>query len=119
MIKKKVLVIDDSIAMAFIMKKALELKDYEVRTEETFMGLESIKKEIPNLIFLDVSLAGKDGRDVARELKQNVDTKDIPIVMLTAYLNASQLAEEAGADGYLSKPFGLVNLWEQAAKYTG
>ena len=46
-----------------------------------------------------------------------LNPKDIPIVILTAYPNADELAKEAGAEDFLSKPFELVELWKTAAKY--
>lgn len=94
------------------------MKEYDVVISETFAGVDSIEKSAPNLIYLDISLVGKDGREVAQELKNDERTKNIPIVILTAYPNADELAEEAGADGYLPKPFELEHLWKMTAKYT-
>jgi CheY-like chemotaxis protein len=117
-IRKKVLVIDDNSGILFAMQKILELKDYNVQVSETFTGVDAVKKSAPDLIYLDISLVGQDGRDVARELKGDERTKHIPIVILTAYPNADELAKEAGADDYLSKPFELADLWKMTAKYT-
>lgn len=68
-------------------------------------------------IYLDVSLVGNDGRLIAQELNGNLQIKYIPIVMLTAYPNASELAKEAGADDFLAKPFELENLWNMTEKH--
>ncbi|MDO8514443.1 MAG: response regulator [bacterium] len=116
--KKKVLVIDDNTGILFAMQQALGLKDYEVRISETFVGVDAIVRNPPDLIYLDISLVGQDGREVAQKLKSDVRTKDIPIIILTAYPNAGELAKEAGADDYLPKPFELEHLWEMTAKYT-
>lgn len=116
--KKRVLVIDDNTGILFVMQKALDLKDYDVHISETFVGVDGVEKVAPDLIYLDVSLVGKDGREVAQELKDDERTKHIPIVILTAYPNADELAKEARADDYLSKPFELADLWEMTAKYT-
>ena len=116
--KKKVLVIDDNAGILFVLQQALELKQYEVHTAEAFAGIEAIERIAPDLICLDVSLIGQDGRDVARELKADIRTKHIPIIILTAYPNAGDMAAEAGANDFLSKPFELKLLWEKAAKYT-
>ena len=61
---------------------------------------------------------GKDGREVAQELKGDARTKHIPIIILTAYPNADELAREAGADDFLPKPFELADLWKMTAKHT-
>ena len=116
--KKKVLVIDDNAGILFVMQKALDLKEYDVHISETFAGVDGVEKIAPDLIFLDISLIEQDGREVAQKLKANERTKHIPIVILTAYPNADELAKEAGADDYLSKPFDLADLWKMTAKYT-
>jgi CheY-like chemotaxis protein len=116
--KKKVLVIDDNTGILFAMQKALDLKDYDVHISETFIGVGGIEKLAPDLIYLDISLVGKDGREVAQELKGDERTKNIPIVILSAYPNADELAKEARADDHLSKPFELADLWNMTAKHT-
>ncbi len=116
--KKKVLVIDDNTGILFVLQQALELKQYEVHISETYPGIDFVRNISPDLICLDVSLVGQDGRDVARELKADPRTKHIPIILLTAYPNAEDMARESGANDFLSKPFELTLLWEMAAKYT-
>ena len=116
--KKKVLVIDDNTGILFAMQKALDLKEYDVHTSETFIGVDWVEKLAPELIYLDISLVGKDGREVAQELKGDERTKNIPIVILSAYPNADELAKEARADDHLSKPFELADLWKMTAKHT-
>jgi len=116
--KKKILIIDDNAGILFAVQQALELKGYDVSVSETFPGVTTIENDSPDLIYLDVSLLGTDGRDVSRELKQNESTKNIPIIMLTAHVNAEQLAQQAGANSYLTKPFELARLWEKTEAYT-
>lgn len=115
--KTKVLVIDDNKGILFCVQQALTLKGYDVVTSETFEGVESVERIAPNLMYLDVSLVGKDGREVARELKADARTKHICIIILTAYPNADELAKEAGADDFLPKPFDLGDLWSKTEKY--
>ena len=113
----KVLAIDDNAGILFCLRQALSLKKYEVRTWESFEGVEAVQSLSPDLIFLDISLAGKDGREIAQVLKGDLRTKHIPIVIVTAYPDADELAKTAGADGFLSKPFELTELWKTAQKY--
>ena len=117
-LQKKILVIDDNSGILYAVQKALELKEYDVQVSETFGGVETVHKCAPDLIYLDISLVGKDGREITRELKGDVRTKHIPIIILTAYPNASELAKDAGADDFLSKPFELVDLWKLTEKHT-
>ena len=116
--RKKILIIDDSVGILFAVRKALEVKGYEVITSETFPGVTYVENISPDLLFLDMSLVGQDGRKVAKELKADNKTNRIPIVMLTAFPNARELALESGADDFLSKPFELEVLWKISKKHT-
>ena len=115
--RKKVLVIDDNSGILFAMQQALELNDYDVYVSETFAGTDAVHKISPDLIYLDISLVGQDGRAVTQELKRDGRTKNIPVIILTAYPNADELSKEAGADDFLPKPFELQHLWKMTAKY--
>lgn len=115
--QKKVLVIDDNPGILFIMNEALSLKKYKVRLTETFTGVAAVEAFAPDIIYLDIALVGQDGREISQTLKKNKRTKHIPIIILTAYPNADMLAQEAGADDYLSKPFELEHLWKMTEKY--
>jgi DNA-binding response OmpR family regulator len=116
--KKKVLIIDDNAGILFALEKALQLDGYDVQASAAFEGAPNISKNPPDLIFLDIFLASQDGREITRELKEHAKTKHIPIVILSAYPGIDKLAEEAGADDYLAKPFELTALFALAKKYT-
>lgn len=116
-VKKKVIVIDDNLGILFSIKEALKYKGCEVSTFETYSGVEEIEKIEPDMIFLDVSLVGCSGREISQELKSNTRTKNIPIILITAYHNAGKIAEEARADDFLAKPFELEDLWGMVEKH--
>jgi len=116
--RKKVLIIDDNSGVLFAMKQALELKEYEVFISESYLGVEEVVDLAPDMIYLDVTLIAEDGREIARELKADPRTKQIPIIILTGHLGAHEFAVEAGADDALSKPFELEGLWALTEKYT-
>ncbi len=116
--KKKVLVIEDNPGILFALKEALEMDGYEVEASAEFGGVHKISKSPPHLIFLDIFLATQDGREVTRDLKGHAGTKHIPVVILSAYPGIEKLAEEAGADGYLAKPFDLDALFAVTKKHT-
>ncbi|MGN0642588.1 MAG: response regulator [Huintestinicola sp.] len=73
---------------------------------------EGLKQKIPSIILLDIMLPEKDGMEILRELKSNELYKNIPVIMLTA--RSSELDKvnglEAGADDYITKPFGVMEL---------
>lgn len=73
---------------------------------------EALNKQKPDLIMLDIMLEGKSGLDILKELKMNSLYKDIPVIMATA--KASEFDKvtglDAGADDYLAKPFGMLEM---------
>ena len=71
----------------------------------------------PDMILLDMRLLGKHGTDIARDLKQQPTTCDIPILMLSAHPGAEWEARTAGADGFVAKPFDLDDLLAKIACY--
>ncbi len=78
----------------------------------TFYGITEEKNEIqPQLILLDVFLTGIDGLDICRQLKANPNTKDIPIIIFSAYPRVAQkVIYEYGADDFIAKPFEMEDL---------
>jgi CheY-like chemotaxis protein len=116
---KKILVIDDNFGILFVMRRALELKGYQVEVLNSFSTIIEIEEISPDLIFLDISLPTNDGYVISREIKNSKKTKDIPIVILTGYSDAEAIRSEMGAEDILSKPFGLLNLWKVVEKHTG
>lgn len=77
--------------------------------EEMFKAM---NKPYPELIMLDIMLPGEDGLAILAELKRNQDTKDIPVIMATAKGTEYDTVQglDAGADDYLAKPFGMMEM---------
>lgn len=109
----KILVIDDDIAINELIKVNLELAFYKVVTAlDGNKGYALAKQEQPDLIILDVMMPEVDGYTVAKRIRENESTKDIPIIMLTA-LNMLQNKVQGfniGVDDYLCKPFEMEEL---------
>lgn len=106
--KEKILIIEDDEETAEYIKQGLSLEDYEpivaLRGQD---GLDKVKSENPNLILLDLNLPDMDGLDVCRAIKQDVDTRQIPVIVITARVTTEDKVTglEAGADDYITKPF--------------
>jgi two-component system alkaline phosphatase synthesis response regulator PhoP len=73
---------------------------------------EALKKEIPQLVMLDIMLPGEDGIEILKRLKSNTATVDIPIIMATAKGTEYDkvIGLDLGADDYLAKPFGMMEM---------
>ncbi len=109
----KILVIDDDTAINELIKINLELASYTVLSAyDGNKGYALAKQELPDLIVLDVMMPEVDGYTVAKRIRENELTKDIPIIMLTA-LNMLQNKVQGfniGVDDYLVKPFEIEEL---------
>ncbi len=109
----RVLIVDDERDIVESIKFNLEFENVECL--EAFDGEEALskaKKERPDLIILDIMLPKMNGYKVSRLLKFDEKYKDIPIIMLTARAQESDLkiGEDAGADEYVTKPFDMEKL---------
>ncbi len=109
----KILVVDDDEAINELIKINLELLGYEVLTaKDGIQGFTLAKQETPDLIILDVMMPDVDGYTVAKRVRENSSTKDIPILMLTALnmLEDKVKGFDLGVDDYLVKPFEMEEL---------
>src|SRR5205807_10138184 len=79
-----------------------------------------ITRARPSVVVLDVNMPGKSGLELCRELKDNADTRDIPVVLLTGSDGGtSSEAKKAGADAFVRKPFSPPELLSVAARLAG
>ena len=109
----KILVIDDDQAINELIKINLELAYYNVISAfDGNRGYALAKQELPDLIILDVMMPEVDGYTVAKRIRENEQTKDIPIIMLTALGMLQNKAQgfDIGVDDYLVKPFEMEEL---------
>lgn len=109
----KILVIDDDIAINELIKVNLELAFYSVISAfDGNKGYALAKQEQPDLIVLDVMMPEVDGYTVAKRIRENPLTKDVPIIMLTALNMLQNKAQgfDIGVDDYLCKPFEMEEL---------
>ena len=110
----KLLIVDDSIALLEVMKNILERNGYTVKTLNRTPG---IYKEIiefqPDLLILDIFLAGEDGREICKELRKNVETKDVCILVFSASPKTLEDYISYSADDFIEKPFDITKLVEK------
>lgn len=109
----KILVIDDDLAINELIKVNLELCGYKViQAFDGTKGFALCKQEKPSLVVLDVMMPEVDGFTVAQRIRNNEETQNIPILMLTALsqLNDKVNGFNIGVDDYLVKPFEMEEL---------
>ena len=108
MTRERILLIEDEPDIAEVLQYNLEKEGFQVETARRGdMGLEAIRREVPDLLLLDLMLPGIDGLELTRILKRDSATSRLPIVMLTARGEEVDriVGLELGADDYISKPF--------------
>lgn len=106
--KERILVVDDEEDIRELVAYNLEKEGYAVTTVKTGEeALARISREQPDVVILDLMLPGLDGLEVCRHMKMREQTRDVPIIMLTAKSEDSDIVAglELGADDYLTKPF--------------
>ncbi|OMH29085.1 phosphate regulon transcriptional regulator PhoB [Motiliproteus sp. MSK22-1] len=105
---KRILIVDDEAPIREMLRLALEMADYQCFEAENAQQAHALViDEQPDLILLDWMMPGTSGIELARRLKKDSLTADVPIIMLTAKSEEDQkvLGLEAGADDYITKPF--------------
>lgn len=108
---KRILVADDNCDTLYMVELILKRNGFKVFT--TLKGenvMQETKLHHPEIILLDVFLAGIDGRDICNKLKNSSETKDIPIIMFSAHTNAPEIMKACKADDFIAKPFDSKDL---------
>ena len=110
MAKESILVVEDEDDIREPLRYNLANEGYRVvwaASEEK--ALNAVRASLPDLVLLDLMLPGLDGLEVCRSLKQDPQTRNLPIIMLTAKGEEADIVAglELGADDYVTKPFSL------------
>lgn len=120
--KGKILVVDDEVYILHILDFSLGAEGFDVITANNGeLAVAKAKQERPNLIVLDIMMPVLDGYETLKRLKQDQDTKDIPVILLTAKGRDvdKRLGFEVGATDYIVKPFSPSRLIERIEEIIG
>ncbi len=106
--KNRILVVEDEESLLKLESILLSSKGYNVTgVMDGKSALEEVALNKPDLVLLDIMLPEMDGFEVCRLIKENPETRHIPVVMLTAKKNSQDVArgQQVGSDAYITKPF--------------
>ena len=109
----RILVVEDNDRNRRLMRILLKANGYEVIEASTGAeAMDYLQDHVPDLILMDIQLPHTDGLALTREIKNGAQTKDIPIIAVTAYAMKGDRERmlEAGCDGYISKPIDTQKL---------
>ena len=110
-----VVLAEDDVDIRDLVQIVLEQLDLEVKAVGTGAeALEVGQQEVPRLFLLDITMPGMNGLEVCRAIRADDKLQDVPVIFMTARAQASDVAAgiEAGADTYIIKPFGPIELRE-------
>lgn len=120
---KKVLFVDDEEDILMLLEATVGNDDrFQVLlARDGNEALAIAQREQPDLIFLDISMPGKDGYEVCQELRSRYAERPASVIMLTALTqeSARRKAKEAGADDFFTKPFSPTALLEKLEELLG
>ncbi|MDH3997847.1 MAG: response regulator [Desulfuromonadales bacterium] len=113
---KRILLIDDHQTVFRLLEAIVRIKGYTLLyAENGQQGIVMARKEQPDLIVLDIMMPDLDGFKVCQFLKENDETKHIPVMFLTARGAEDDLenGRKAGAEGFMTKPFQTIDVLKQ------
>ncbi len=116
-IKQRIMVADDDPAILDALKMMLEVCDYDVITTGDGTMVLKMNENKPQLLLLDVWMSGTDGREICRKLKSRAETRDIPVILISASRELEESFKQSGANDYLAKPFEMDELLHKIEKY--
>ena len=122
MSKSRILLVDDEPDIVETISFMLQSRNYMVSIASGGQeGIDKAKTEHPDLLLLDIMMPDVNGYDVCMKLKADADTRDIPIIMLTAKGESEAVlkSHSIGADDYVVKPFSLPTLLSKLKKFLG
>lgn len=120
MAKKKILIVEDEESLLKLESILLTSKGYEVQgVGDGRAALDAISRSKPDLVLLDIMLPEIDGFEVCRRIKEDDETRHIPVIMLTAKKSREDMArgEQVGADWYITKPFKSAMVIETIQRF--
>jgi DNA-binding response OmpR family regulator len=117
-LKKKILAADDDPAILEVLTFMLEDAGYDVKITVNGQTEQMAQEFLPDLILLDIWMAGSDGRKICKSLKGHKLTQRIPIIIISANKDTNKIAKEIGADDFLAKPFEMEELLHKVKTHT-
>lgn len=117
-VAKRILIYEDDQEILFLCKRILTKSGYQVeglsRCENIINDILSLK---PDLILMDLWIPEIGGEKAVPLVKQNAETKHIPVLLFSANAGIKEICEKVNADGYIEKPFDVIFLKDEIARH--
>lgn len=114
----KILVVDDDLDILAVVRFMLTMNNFEVETVSNWKDIDNRMLDFrPDIVLLDVSLGGADGREICKKMHISNVTKDIPVILFSANPEMGKYLEESMAQAFIPKPFELPHLVQTLRSY--
>jgi len=120
--RKKILIVDDEPSMVSVLQRHVSNAGYEYEAASNGReALEKIKKELPDLVLLDLMMPGMNGFETCRHIRASELTRKIPVLIITALRSESDsdAAAASGANEFIVKPIDGPHLAQRLRHYLG
>jgi len=114
---QRICIVEDDDSIQDVLKIILNRAGYETMIFSNGKAIMEDSFIAPHLFLLDKQVTGIDGTGICRYLKTNRKTKEIPVIMMSAFPNIEELSIMAGADGFIEKPFHVETLLSMIRKH--
>jgi DNA-binding response OmpR family regulator len=115
---KLIQIIEDDEAIRDVIEYILQQSEFDVTVAANAKEFKiNLFNTLPDLILMDVRLPDGNGLQLCRKLKQSIDTRHIPVIIMSAHATAKESSKEALADDFISKPFDLDELQKLIEKH--
>ena len=117
---KRIHILEDDSDIGHFIEFLLKNESYDLQLSSTFKEMKrKLKDSIPDLFILDVLLPDGNGLDICRDLKNDMFTQHIPVIVMSANLQNKKICETAKPDEYLQKPFDLGDIEQKIKNLLG
>lgn len=108
---KRIHVLEDDSDIRYIIEYLLKDEGYELQLSSSVSELKNkLRDSLPDLFMIDVMLPDGNGIEICTDLKNDIFTKHIPVIVMSANPRSKQMSAHACADDYISKPFDLDDI---------
>lgn len=115
---KKILICDDDEGILDMLEMVFEDSPYTIIPEQNSLNVHSIvESQHPDLVILDLWMPVLSGDQVLRSLRKHPETENLPVIIISASREGEQIASNAGATGFISKPFDFDELMKMVDGY--
>ncbi|RZJ39253.1 MAG: response regulator [Chryseobacterium sp.] len=108
---KKIMICDDDLGILEVLEMMLELEGFQVYTESNSTNLmQQIRQNTPDLLLMDLWMPVLSGDQLLKTIRTSPELTSLPVIILSASVDGNQIAQNAGANAFVPKPFNMDDI---------